>query len=259
MAYQYLSLSRQDRVAVVTLNRPPANALSPELLQELDRVLTEIEQDSSLKVVVVHGEGRFFAAGADIKGFTAISSAEEAERLAREGQQIFNRMEAFPKPVIAAIHGAALGGGLELALACHIRLATPDAKLGLPELNLGIIPGFAGTQRLPRIVGKGKSLEMILTSQPVSGEEAETLGLVNKCVSQDDLLNEALGLAKQIAEKSAVSVAYSLEAVNYGEQHGLTEGQQKEAELFGRVFTTEDAKEGVQAFLEKRKPVFKDR
>ncbi|MDQ0340957.1 enoyl-CoA hydratase [Caldalkalibacillus uzonensis] len=259
MVYQHLALSRQDRIAVITLNRPPANALSPDLLEELDNVLTDIEQDPALKVVILHGEGRFFAAGADIKGFTTIQNAEEAEELAKKGQQLFNRMEAFPKPIIAAIHGAALGGGLELALACHLRLATPDAKLGLPELNLGIIPGFAGTQRLPRVVGKAKALEIILTSQPVNGEEAETLGLVNKCVSQDNLLNEALAIAKHMADKSAVSIAFSIEAVNYGEQHGLTEGQQKEAELFGRLFSTEDAKEGVQAFLEKRKPVFKDR
>jgi enoyl-CoA hydratase len=258
-SFTHVELDIRDRVALLYLDHQPANALNAETFSGLSKALDVIEQDEKLKVVVMSGKGRFFAAGADIKQFTSVQTAAQAQEMADLGQQIFLRIERFSKPIIAAIHGAALGGGLELAMACHIRLAEPAAKLGLPELNLGIIPGYGGTQRLPRIVGDGRALEMALTGDPISGEEAQQYGLVNRCVAGEELLEEAFQLAKQISIKGAVSVAYLLKAISAGKEKNLEEGQRLEAELFGRVFETEDATEGVQAFLEKRKPVFRDR
>lgn len=259
MADGHLALTCRNRVVVIALKRPPSNALSSQLIQELGLLLNRVEQEDDIRAVVIHGEGRFFCTGADIKGFTQVKDRGSAEQLARQGQQLMNRIECFPKPIIAAIHGAALGGGLELALACHLRLATPEAKLGLPELNLGLMPGFGGTVRLAQSIGQAKALEMILTSQAVSGEEAERIGLINRCVPDERLLEEALQLAQQIAEKSRLSVINSLLSVRYGLAHPLDEALSKEAELFGQLFITPDAKEGVQAFLEKRAPQFTDR
>ncbi len=201
---EFLKWRAEDGVAIVTINRPPANALAQQLIRELDELMTEVEHNNDVRVVLLHGEGRFFSAGADIKEFTYVSSEQQAVNLAENGQAVFDRLESFPKPVIAAIHGAALGGGLELAMSCHIRYVAEDAKLGLPELNLGIIPGFGGTQRLPRYVGLAKAAEMIFTGEPISGAEAVQWGLANKAVPQEELLPQALELAKKIAKKSPV-------------------------------------------------------
>ncbi|WP_404453764.1 enoyl-CoA hydratase [Oceanobacillus kapialis] len=245
-------------VAYLTIQSPPANALSSTILQDLEVKLQKVEADKSVKAVVLTGEGRFFSAGADIKEFTSFQKASDSKALAQKGQQLFNRIEHFPIPVIAAIHGAALGGGLELAMACHIRIVAKSAKLGLPELTLGIIPGFAGTQRLPQHVGAAKAYEMILTGDPISGEEAYYFGLANRIVDEDQLLHETSKLAEKIAEKSRPSIQHIMNLVPYAKTDLFDKGLEAEANAFKEVFGSEDAKEGIQAFLEKRKPDFKD-
>ncbi|HHY22043.1 MAG TPA: enoyl-CoA hydratase [Bacilli bacterium] len=250
----------EDSIGMITLNCPPANALSTDVLSELSTVLDEIETNEQVKVIIIQGEGRFFAAGADIKEFTTIESGAKFADLARNGQRLFDRIEKFPKPIIAAIHGAALGGGLELAMACHIRLATDDTKLGLPELQLGLIPGYAGSQRLPRLVGLTKATEMLLTSEPITGSEAVSLGLINYSYTEQSLMiEEAKKLARKIAAKSAVSIRLSLELLTYVKDANFSVGVEKEAESFGVAFDSHDGKEGIYAFIEKRKPNFKNR
>lgn len=197
-----LSYAVDGHVATITIQHPPANALSTQVLEDLSACLDELSERQDVRSVVIHGEGRFFSAGADIKEFTSLMDGSDYANLADKGQQIFEKVESFPKPVIAAIHGAALGGGLELAMACHIRIAEESAKLGLPELNLGIIPGFAGTQRLPKYVGTAKALEMIGTSEPISGKEAFEYGLVTiLAANEEEVLQKAKELAQKFAEK----------------------------------------------------------
>lgn len=254
---EFLTVERQDGVAIATINRPPANALARALILEIDALLDAVENDDEIRVIVLRGEGRFFSAGADIKEFTDVSSGEEFTKLSSSGQVVFERLECFHKPVIAAIHGAALGGGLELAMACHMRFVTENAKLGLPELQLGLIPGFAGTQRLPRYVGMPKAAEMMLTSAPISGTEAAQLGLANQAFSEETFFEETLKLAKKIAEKSPIAVKAALEMLQYAKPSTYYEGVIAEANAFGEVFVSEDAKEGIQAFIEKREPEFK--
>lgn len=251
-----IRLAIENKIATLTLQQPPVNALSTQMLKVLDQILTKIETDDSVEVVIIHGDGKFFAAGADIKEFTTVENRDEFENLARNGQNVFNRIEKFNKPIIAAIHGAALGGGLELAMACHLRLATENAKLGLPELQLGLIPGFAGTQRLPRLVGKAKALEMMATSEPITGKEAKQLGLVNSIHEEDQLLDAARRLAEKITKKSAVTIKMILELLRY---ENIEEGIEKEAQFFGDLYETEDSKEGISAFIEKREPQFKNK
>lgn len=253
---KYLTFKVEEAVAITTINRPPANALAKDLIQEIDDFLSEIESDDNIHVILLHGEGKFFSAGADIKEFTSIKSGEEFSKLAAKGQEVFERLENFKKPIIAAIHGAALGGGLELAMACHMRIVTENAKLGMPELELGLIPGFAGTQRLPKYVGVPKATEMILTSEPISGKEAVQYGLANKAFTEEELLAKTLELAKKIARKSPVSVGATLEMLQYTKHSSYYEGVKAESNAFGEVFVSEDAKEGIQAFIEKRAPKF---
>lgn len=252
----FLSVTVEEQVAVVKINHQPANAMSSQVIKEIAKVLDQVEKDDSVRVVLVHGEGRFFSAGADIREFTAIENAKQAAELAQQGQIVFERVEKFSKPVIAAIHGAALGGGLEFAMSCHMRIVGENAKIGLPELSLGLIPGFAGTQRLPRYVGKAKALEMMLTGDPIIGTEAVKWGLANHAYPEESLFEEALKLAKKMASKSPASVRAVLELLQTSKTSEYYEGVQREAQLFGEVFITEDGREGVAAFLEKRKPVF---
>ncbi|MBO8156401.1 MAG: enoyl-CoA hydratase [Bacillaceae bacterium] len=251
-------LEKGEHIATITLNSPPANALSTQVLTDLSEALDQVEQDRSIKAVILHGDGKFFSAGADIKEFTSLQNEEDYTELGRKGQALFDRIEQFHVPVIAAIHKAALGGGLELAMACHMRIVTEDAKLGLPELTLGIIPGFAGTQRLPRYVGMPKAYEMILTSEPITGEEAFQYGLANMVVSEEELLDTARQLAQKVAQKSGPSIHAVMKLLPYAKTSQFDEGVNQEAIEFGKVFGSEDAKEGVQAFIEKRKPNFKD-
>ncbi|MCM3619376.1 enoyl-CoA hydratase [Sutcliffiella horikoshii] len=254
---EFLQMKVEDRIAVITINKAPANALSSVVLKELSSLMDDLEKHEEVRVVLLHGEGRFFSAGADIKEFTTVETGEEFAQLAKFGQDLFERMENFPKPIIAAIHGAALGGGLELAMGCHIRLVTKTAKLGLPELQLGLIPGFAGTQRLPKLVGTAKAFEMLFTSDTLSGEEAVQWGLANKAVDEEALMEEALKMAKKIAQKGPISVASVIELSRYAKHEEFYQGVDREAQLFGKVFTSEDGKEGITAFMEKRAPEFK--
>ncbi|MEH7389006.1 enoyl-CoA hydratase [Bacillus sp. JJ1503] len=253
---EYLKWSNQDMVATITIERPPANALSSGLLKELSALLDEIEANDEIRVILIHGEGRFFSAGADIKEFTTIKTGDDFSKLSTYGQELFERMETFPKPIIAAIHGAALGGGLELAMGCHFRLVAENSKLGLPELQLGLIPGFAGTQRLPRLVGTAKAAEMLFTSDPITGLEAVQYGLANHAYPESELLENAYNIAKKIAKKSPVSIKAAIDLLNYSKPKEYFEGVKMEAQLFGDVFVSEDGKEGISSFIEKREPKF---
>src|SRR5699024_1656388 len=223
----YLStvqLTTENQLATLTIGSPPANALSTTILKDLQAHLETIEQDQSIKAVILKGEGRFFSAGADIKEFTSLQNADDFSALAKNGQDVFHKIETYHLPIIAAIHGAALGGGLELAMACHIRIVTKTAKLGLPELTLGIIPGFAGTQRLPQYVGTAKAYEMILTGEPISGEDAAAFGLANQAVEEDDLVETATTLAKKIVAKRNPTITKVMDLVPYAKFYSFAEG-----------------------------------
>lgn len=254
-----IALSVEESVATLTLNQPPVNALTPDLLTDLEAALEALAADDAVKVVVITGAGRFFVAGADIRVLAQIPSSHEGTETALKGQAILDKIEALDKPVIAAINGACLGGGLELALCCHIRLAADGARFSMPEITLGIMPGFGGTQRLPRLIGRSKATELILTGDFISAQEARMLGLISQVVPADDLLRQAQGLARRIAAKGQVAVRAALQAIHQGNAVGLREGLALEARLFGKLCDTEDRKEGLSAFLEKRQPHFKDR
>ena len=256
---ELLKWSLSEMVATITIDRPPANALSSAVIKELSAILDEIEANDEVRVILIHGNGRFFSAGADIKEFTTIDTGSEFSNLATDGQDLFERMETFSKPIIAAIHGAALGGGLELAMGCHFRLVADNAKLGLPELQLGLIPGFAGTQRLPRYVGKARAAEMLFTSEPITGLEAVQYGLANHAYPEAELMDNAYTIAKKITKKSPVSLKAAINLLNYTKTETYYAGVKKEAELFGEVFMSEDGKEGIAAFIEKREPKFTGR
>lgn len=251
-----LSCNIDGAVATLVINHPPANTLTPELLAELSQVVDVLAKDDAVKVVVLTGTGRFFIAGADIRLLASIASSQEGETIALQGQAILNRIEALEKPVIAAINGVCLGGGLELAMCCHIRLAAEGSRLGQPEINLGIMPGFGGTQRLPRIVGQSKAMELILTGDLISAQEAKSLGLVSQVIPPEDLLHQAQGMARKISSKGQASLRASLQAIRTGAGAGLHDGLALEAHLFGGLCDTEDKREGVAAFLEKRQPRF---
>lgn len=254
---EYLKLSVENHVALITINHAPANALSAAIIKELSQTFDQIEGNEEVRAVLLHGEGRFFSAGADIKEFTGVKNGKAFEELAQYGQSVFERIESFPKPVVAAIHGAALGGGLELAMACHIRLVTERAKLGLPELQLGLIPGYAGSQRLPRYVGKAKAAEMLFTSEPITGEQAVQWGLANHAYSDEELLPQAKALVSKIAKKSPLALKAAIELLNYSKNDSYYKAVERESVLFGQAFETADAKEGIGAFIEKREAVFK--
>lgn len=256
---QVIKLTIEDAVAVVTIDRPPANALSRQLMAELDGVLESLKADPAVKVVIITGGGSIvFVAGADIKEIAQLGSAKESAEVAAQGQGVLMKIQRLGKPVIAAINGICLGGGLELAMACHVRVAGDRARLGQPEISLGIMPGFGGTQRLPRIIGYPKATELILTGDPISAQEAHRLGLVNHVVPQDQVMKTAKDLARKIASKGQVAVRMSLQAIEDGRSQSLDDALAHEAQLFGKVAETADAKEGVRAFLEKRQPQFKD-
>ncbi|HCD52818.1 MAG TPA: enoyl-CoA hydratase [Balneolaceae bacterium] len=240
-------------VGVLTINRPKAmNALNDKVFVELQEFIDTINNDQSLRALIITGTGdKAFVAGADIKEFADFSS-EEATKLSLRGQNVFQQIEELGIPVIAAVNGYALGGGLEFALACHIRIASPNAVLGLPEVSLGLIPGYGGTQRLPQIVGKAKALEMIMSGRFVKAEEALSIGLVSK-IAEGDILEEARGMVKPMLKQAPLAITKAIEAVK---ESGKTNGFEHEANLFGDLFSTADFKEGTQAFIEKRKPEF---
>ena len=259
MTYETLLVDVADGVAVVTVNRPDKlNALNAQVISELGACFRALQNDSDVRTVVLTGAGeKAFVAGADI-GELADASGPELERMAEKGQSLMWTIENLGKPVIAAVNGFALGGGCELALACTFRYASHNARMGLPEITLGLIPGYGGTQRLPRLVGRGRAMEMILTGGMIGAEDAASMGLVNKVVSQDELLDAAKATAAAIAKHSTVSARYALKAVGEGLNMTPDAGQRLEAALFGSVGATADASEGCRAFMEKRKPEFKD-
>ena len=258
MAFENLTLERDAAVAVLTINRPQVlNALNTPTMDELRRAVLEVKRDAALRVLIVTGAGeKSFVAGADINEL-AVQTPTEGKEHALRGQHVFDLIENLGKPVIAAINGFALGGGCELALACTLRIAAETARLGQPEINLGIIPGYAGSQRLPRLVGKGVALDLLLTGRQVKADEALQIGLVNRVVPANELMNEARKLAAELAAKAPIASKYIIEAVNRGMEISFDKGAFLEATLFGLVASTDDMHEGTKAFLEKRKPVFK--
>jgi enoyl-CoA hydratase/carnithine racemase len=260
MPFDNLLLERDGAVATITINRPKVlNALNTQTLDELRRALLDVRRDDSVRAVVLTGAGeKSFVAGADINEL-AVQTPTGGRQHALTGQHVLDLLENLGKPVIAAINGYALGGGCELAMACTIRLAADTAKLGQPEINLGLIPGYAGTQRLSRLVGKGRAMELVLTGAPIAAADAERVGLVNRVVPAADLLAEAKKLAHQLARNAPIATRYILEAINKGLEMPFAEACVFEATLFGLVASTEDMKEGTAAFLEKRKPAFKGR
>jgi enoyl-CoA hydratase len=253
MAYQTLLLETRDAIAFVTINRPDKlNALNDLVVSELHQVALALKADASVRGVILTGSGpKAFVAGADI-GDLAKQGVIDGRQRALNGQQMLYALERLGKPVLAAVNGFALGGGCELAMACHIRIASENAKFGQPEVNLGITPGYGGTQRLPRIVGKGNALWLLLTGEHANAQDALRMGLVSKVVPQDQLLAEAEKIMKGIVAKGPVALALTIEAVDRGLETTLEEGMRIEADAFGLVASTTDMKEGLTAFLEKR-------
>jgi enoyl-CoA hydratase len=263
MSYENLENLRtenRDGILLVTVDRPKSlNALNAQTITELRDVFDAARDDAAVKAVIITGAGeKAFVAGADIgelANMTPVTGKATAER----GQRVFRSIERFPKPVIAAINGFALGGGCELALACHLRIASEKAQLGLPEVTLGIIPGYGGTQRMARLLGKGKALELILTGDRIGAQEAERIGLVNKVVSPEQLMPVAEEMARRIMTRGPLAVSAAIEAVMSGSEMPFEEGQFLEATLFGLLASSDDMKEGMKAFLEKRAAEFKGR
>jgi enoyl-CoA hydratase len=255
-----LRLERRDAVATIVLDRPRAlNALDPTALRELARTVRGLRRDAALRAVVVTGAGeKAFSAGADIAAMAAMSAAE-GHAYSRLGQEVFGRLEALPVPVVAAVNGVALGGGLELALACDLIVASATARLGQPEIVLGLIPGFGGTQRLVRRVGQGRARDLIYLGRQVGAEEALRIGLVDRVVASDRLADEAAALAAELAAKAPVALAEAKRVTAIAPDADLTTGCRYETEAFAVTFATEDRVEGLKAFLEKRRPAWKGR
>ena len=247
----------ENGIGLIKINRPDQlNALNNETIEELHQQFEEIDHNNNVKVIIIIGEGdKAFVAGADIKEFSNFSK-EQGKKLAKNGQvKLFNLIENFSKPVIAAINGFALGGGLELAMACHIRVASENAKMGLPEVSLGLIPGYGGTQRLAQLIGKGKALELITTAQMINSNQALEFGLINHLVSQENLIAKCFEISKQIMKNSPNAIAAAIKSINAGYNKDLN-GYNEEIESFGNCFQSDEFIEGTQAFLEKRRPNF---
>jgi enoyl-CoA hydratase len=257
MIFENILVQKTAALAQITINRPKKlNALNKATIYELHKAFDALESDLNIKVIILTGSGeKAFVAGADISEFAHFTS-DEGATLAREGQEIlFNFIENLATPVIAAINGFALGGGLELAMACHFRIASDNAKMGLPEVSLGVIPGYGGTQRLPQLVGKGKAMEMIMTAGMISAEDAKAFGLVNHVTTQEELIPLVEKIASKILRNSSVAISATIVAINANFEDGVN-GFDAEINAFGECFGTEDFREGTTAFLEKRKPNF---
>jgi enoyl-CoA hydratase len=260
MEYKNLLVQINEKTALVTINRPDKlNALNHTTLEELKNLFEELQSMDDVYSVIITGSGeKAFVAGADIAELNKLNMIE-GKKFAEFGQSVFNIIENFDKPVIAAINGFALGGGCELALACHFRLASENAKFGQPEVNLGIIPGYGGTQRLTRLIGSGRAMEMILTGDMIDANEAYRIGLVNKVLPSSELLTKAIEIAQKINSKSQPAIRLAIKAIKAADKMNLNQGLDFEAVLFGLCCGTEDFKEGTSAFLEKRKPAFKNK
>jgi enoyl-CoA hydratase len=262
---QYVKVSIEDRIATLTIDHPPANAFNEQTVNDLASAFEEVYNNPEVKAIIITGAGQFaFVAGADINEIKAqIDLARAGQPVKRDlivkGQQLFNRIERSTKPVIAAINAVCLGGGMELAMACHIRIASDTARFGQPEVNLGLLPAWGGTARLPRLVGRGKAIELILTGDMIPAQEAARIGLVNKVVPAGQVIKTAQDLAKKIISKSALATSAILEAINHGMEVGLLDALKMEEEKFVALCATHDGYEGVTAFLEKRQPKFQDK
>lgn len=252
--YETLLTSLDDHILTITINRPDKlNALNKTVIAELEEAVGEINANDSIKAAIITGAGqKAFIAGADISEFVGFSSGEGMD-LARRGQEVFFEIENSPKPIIAAVNGFALGGGCELAMACHFRIASENAQFGQPEVNLGLIPGYGGTQRLPQLIGKGRALEFLMTGNMINAATALQWGLVNYVVPQEELLQKTISILESINKKAPLAIAKCISSVNAGY---TSNGYITELEAFGESFDTEDMKEGATAFLEKRKPFF---
>ena len=257
---EYVHVNVTDRVALLEIDHPPVNELDEPTFQALESALDRVMADDQVKVIIITGSGRSFIAGAGIDELQAISNADEARNRARSGHELLRKVERSPKPVIAAINGRyCLGGGNELAMACHFRIAEERVKLGQPEIKLGIIPGWGGTQRLPRLVGVAKAIELILTGDPIRAKEGHRLGLVNKVVPEGTAVQEAMRLAKRLSLLSGPAIARSLDAIYAGVEMSLDKGIAYETSLFGELADTDDKREGLSAFVQGRRPEFRDR
>jgi enoyl-CoA hydratase/carnithine racemase len=257
MAFETLLLTREANFVIITLNRPPANAISERLMQELNEALASVEQDEAVRAVIITGSGdRIFCAGADLGSAFAGGSVDAFIRF---GNGVLRRIERFPKPVIAAINGHALGGGCEIAMACHLRLLKSSARMGQTESNLGIIPGFGGTQRMPRLIGRTRALEFMILGTQVPAQECLALGLVNRLTAEGATLDDAKALAAQIAKRPPIATRLILEVVDDGLEAPIDQALEIEARAFLKTLRTEDAAEGIQAFFAKREAEFKGR
>ena len=255
MAYETLLLSREEGFAVITLNRPPANAISEALIRELNAALNELRDDAAVRAVIITGAGdRIFCGGADLG---SAFSGGDVEAFIRFGNSVMRKMERFPKPIIAAINGHAMGGGCEIAMACHLRLLKETARMGQTESNLGIIPGYGGTQRLPRLIGRTKALEFLLLGTQIPAAECLNLGLVNRLSKEGETLNDARALARQLAKRAPLATAAILRAVDEGLEAPMARSIDVEIDAFMPTLHSEDAAEGIQAFFGKREPSFK--
>jgi len=259
MTREFVSLSIEGQLAFITLQRTKQlNALNRKILEEIESVVHEIKHNESIRVVLLQGEGRAFAAGADITEMKSLNAHDAAE-FSAYGQQVFLQLERLPVPVIGLIHGFALGGGLELAMACNIRIAAEGTKFGQPEVTLGVLPGFGGSQRLPRIVGQGRALQLLLSGELISSDEAYRIGLVTKVVGAEELRTAGIELANRLAAMGPIALTYVKQAVYDGAEADLAVGLAMESALFGLAFATEDQAEGMTAFLERRSANFKNR
>lgn len=259
MSYKKLILEKKDGICLLTMNNPSnLNALSPSTVAELSEAIDEIDRDDTINIVIMTGSGKAFIAGADILYMKDLDPIG-AKAFARNTTDIYRKIEASSKVFIAAINGYALGGGCELSLSCDLRIASSRAKLGLPETNLGIIPGGGGTQRLPRLIGIAKSKELIFTGEAIDASEAYQIGLVNKVVEPDQLLEESYKMARRILKNGLIAIGYAKDAINKGLQADLNTAIDYENNSFGLCFSTEDQKEGMQAFSEKRPPIYEKR
>lgn len=257
MNYENLLIAIENKIALITINRPTKlNALNKATLDELHSVFSDLETNKAVQVIILIGSGeKAFVAGADIAEFADFSAAQGTQLAAEGHQKVFDHIENMKKPVIAAVNGFALGGGLELAMACHFRVASDNAKMGLPEVTLGLIPGYGGTQRLPQLVGKGRAMEMILTATMITATEAKEYGLINHVVPQTELIEFCQGLAQKIIKNAPIALTEAITAINSCFDK-TKNGYETEINAFGRLFGTADFKEGTTAFLEKRKANF---
>lgn len=259
MNLRYIAFEESESIFTIKINNPPLNVLTDELLNEFNAVIDEICSKMTCRTLIIRGGGeKAFIAGADINQFPTLN-ADSGKKLVEKGKKIFDKVANAPFPVLCSINGLALGGGLELALACDIRIVEQHAKLGLPETGLGILPGYGGTQRLASLIGPGKAKELIFTGKTLTAEEAYACGLVEKVVASGQGLQEALKMAKQISGKAPIAISKAKSAINFSLEHSLEEGQELETNAFAHLCLTEDMQEGVKAFKEKRKPIFTGR